>query len=143
MDQKPVSYRWNLCKESSFQSRKNQWISFDLKVDFLLVWTALTSLIFGILLKLLVFFIWCLEIIMSSYVKSYFLLWVLPTKRIKALRQRRSWNVLKSFPQFLLKRFFSIGFCLMNDVKLLQPCACVENFYGNWRIISCLIAWLS
>ena len=88
------------------------------------------------------FFIWCLEIIMNSYVKNYFLLWVLP-KRIKALRHRRSWNVSKSFPQFFLKRFFSIGFCLMNDVKLLQPCACVENFYGNWRIISCLIAWLS
>ena len=39
--------------------------------------------------------------------------------------------------------FSSICFFLMMDVKLLQPCACVENFHGNWRIISCPIAQLS
>ena len=53
-------------------------ISIDSKVAFLLVWTAFTSLIFDILLKLLFVclfffvFIWCLKIIMTSYVRSYF-----------------------------------------------------------------------
>ena len=31
----------------------------------------------------------------------------------------------------------------MSDMKLLQLCACVENFHRNWRIISCSIAPLS
>ena len=52
-------------------------ISIDSRVAFLLVWTAFTSSIFDILLKLLFvffcfFFIWCLKIIMTSCVRSYF-----------------------------------------------------------------------
>ena len=50
---------------------------------------------------------------------------------------------LENVFHIFFNRFFSIGFCFMSDVKLLQPCACVENFHGNWRIISCPIAQLS
>ena len=42
----------------------------------------------------------------------------------------------------ILQTFFN-RFTLMSDIKLLQPCACVENFHKNWRIISCPIARLS
>ena len=38
LDQKPVSYRWNLCQESYFQSRKNQKtakVKFNKRTDFL------------------------------------------------------------------------------------------------------------
>ena len=52
---------------------------------------------------------------------------------------KRLENVFQSF----LQMFFSIGFCLMSDIKLLQPYACVGTFYGKWRIISYLIAQLS
>ena len=41
------------------------------------------------------------------------------------------------------RRFFSIDFFLMSDVKLLQPCACVGNFHGNCTVISFPIARLS
>ena len=46
------------------------------------------------------------------------------------------------FPR-VFSDFSSICFFLMMDVKLLQPCARVENFHGNWRIISYPIARLS
>ena len=83
-----------------------------------------------------VFFI-CLEINMTSYVKNYF--W---SKYYLLSEFGRSWNVLKNVAQSFFKLFLNFFF-LMMDVKLLQPCACVENFHGNWRIISCPIAQLS
>ena len=83
LDQKPVSYRWNLCQESYFQSRKNQKtakVKFNKRTDFL--WFK--SWLFACLncsyeLHLwypagtTFFFIWCLGIIMTSYVKRFFL----------------------------------------------------------------------
>ena len=52
---------------------------------------------------------------------------------------KRLGNVFQSFSQM----FFPIGFCLMSDIKLLQPYACVGTSHGNWRIISYLTARLS
>ena len=39
---------------------------------------------------------------------------------------KRLGNVFHSFLQTFLNRF-----TLMSDIKLLQPCVCVENFHRN------------
>ena len=132
LDQKPVSYLWNLSQESSFQSRKNQKtakVKFNKRTDF--HWFK--SCLFACLncfyelnlwypsqttVCLFFFFIWCLKIIMTSYVRSYF--------QSKYFLQRgfgrniyaeveTSW---KRFPE-VFTDFFSIDFFLMSDVKLL------------------------
>ena len=123
MDQKPVSYRWNLCQESSFhQSRKNQKtakVKFNKRTDF--HWFK--SCLFACLncfyelnpwypsqttVCLFVFFIWCLKIIMTSYVRSYswskyFLL--RGFGRYIYVEVETSW---KRLPEFFTD-FFSIG----------------------------------
>ena len=156
LDQKPVSYRRNLCQESSFQSRKNQKtakVKFNKRTDFhwfksclfaclncfyeLNLWHSSQTTV------CLVFFvfIWCLKTIMTNYVRSYF-------QSKYFLRRGLGRNIYvevetswKRFPEV-----FSLSlnrFNLMSDIKLLQPCACVENFHRNWRIISCPITRLS
>ena len=74
---KSLLFKVGRTKRWSKSSLTREQISIDSNVAFLLVWTAFTSSIFDILLKLLFvffcfFFIWCLEIIMTSCVRSYF-----------------------------------------------------------------------
>ena len=55
------------------------------------------------------------------------------TSKLKRLE-----NVFQSFYRLFLNQF-----SLMSGMKLLQLCACVENFHRNWRTISCSFARLS
>ena len=78
---------------------------------------------------------------MTNYVRSYF-------QSKYFLRRGLGRNIYvevetswKRFPEFF--SLFLNRFNLMSDIKLLQPCACVENFHRNWRIISCPITRLS
>ena len=85
VDHKPVSYRWDICQEPSFQSRKNQKtakVKFTKRTDFhwfkswlfaCLNWSYELHLWYPAGTTVFLSFIWYLAIIMTSYVKGFFL----------------------------------------------------------------------
>ena len=130
MDQKLVSYGWNICQESFFQSRKNQKTAkgkFDKRTDFLWFKSWLfvclncsSELHLWYPAQTAVFFI-CLEINMTSYVKNYF--W---SKYYLLSEFGRSWNVLKNVSQSFFRLFLNLFFSHDGCKTVTAMCVCGE-----------------